>query len=288
MDSDAATAASENLWAHPVAPWLVWGGLIAAFSPVLRELVQHWVDHPWARVSIIFPWLAWVAVRKDQGRPGKASRRIIWACLITALIIEMIAITGDTIRFARIALAIGGAGVIAGAGWARLTASIVLAFSVPPPNALLKIFSPGLENAFGKLVAALVPTLRFERVGLRFHWLTENADLLLEHTHGGLAMGIGLAGLGWFQTVVTGGEWKDAIKRAVIWFLWMIPIQLVLFMGAAGLMVVSGQANGALWLLNQMGWIIVMASGAFLSVQALRVSGGPGGLARTSVEAVPC
>lgn len=279
MDQEAA---SDSLWVHPIAPWLVWVGLIAAFSPVLRELVHHLIEHPWARVSIIFPWLAWVAVRKDRGRPGQASRRIIWACMIAALVIEMIAISGDAIRFARIALAIGGAGMIAGAGWARLTASLVLAFSVPPPNALLKLFSPALENVFAKTVAAFVPSIRFEAVGLRFHWLTENAELLLEHTNGGLAMGIGLAGLGWFRTVVTGGQWIDAIKRSVIWFLWMVPIQLGLFLGAAFLLGVSERPDDARWLLNQAGWMIVFALGGFFSVQALR---GP---ARVRVEAIPC
>ncbi len=279
MDQEAA---NDSLWAHPIAPWLVWIGLIAAFSPVLRGLVQHLIEHPWARVSIIFPWLAWVAVRKDQGRPGQESRRIIWACMIAALVIEMIAISGDTIRFARIALAVGGAGMIAGAGWARLTASIVLAFSVPPPNALLKLFSPMLENAFAKTVAALVPELRFEAVGLRFYWLTENADLLLEHTDGGLAMGIGLAGLGWFQTVVTGGQWIDAIKRSVVWFLFMLPIQFGLFLSAAVLLGMTDRPSDVRWLLDQAGWMIVFTLGVFLSVQALR------GEARVAAEAIPC
>lgn len=275
-------ATSESLWAHPVAPWLVWTGLIAAFSPVLRELVEHLIAHPWARVSIIFPWLAWVAVREDQGRPGQESRRIIWACMLAALLIEMVAISGDMIRFARVALAIGGAGMIAGAGWARLTASIVLAFSVPPPNALLKLLSPGLENVFARIAAACVPSVRFEAVGLRFHWLTEHADLLLEHTDGGLAMGIGLAGLGWFQTVVTGGEWIDAIKRSVLWFFFMVPIQLALVLSAAILLGVSDRAGDARWLLDHAGWMIVFAVGAFLSMRALR------GQARAPLEAIPC
>jgi hypothetical protein len=263
-------AAAESLWAHALAPWLVWIGLIAAFSPVLRELAGHLVEHPWARVSLIFPWLAWVAVREDQGRSGRESRTIIWSCLLAALFIELIAISGDVIRFARIALAIGAAGMIAGAGWARLTASLVLVFSVPTPNAVLKLFSPWLETAFAKSAAALVPGVEFHVLGRTTRWVTENAELVIDHTQGGLAMGVGLAGLGWFRTVVTGGEWTDAIRRAATCFMFMVPIQFVLFLCAAVALGVFERADDARRLLDEAGWMIVFTSGVYLSIQALR------------------
>ncbi|MFK7897292.1 MAG: archaeosortase/exosortase family protein [Myxococcota bacterium] len=263
-------APSESLWTHPAAPWLVWGGLIVAFSPVLSELVGHWLAHPWSRVSIIFPWLAWVAVREDQGRPGRASRPIIWTCMLVALLTMLIAISGDAIRFGRIALAVGGAGMIAGAGWARLTASIVLAFSVPTPNALLKSVSPGLESALAKGVAAVVPGLQVETTVRTAHWVSEGERFLIDHTDTGIAMGVGLAGLGWFQTVVTGGEWKDAIRRAALWFLAAIPVQFVILGVVAFCLGVLGRADMARGILNEAGWLIVFLLGIHLSLQALR------------------
>ena len=117
----------SDFWKQTGWPAALWICLVVAFSPVLLDLLSHAVKNPWARSSLVFPFLAWLAARRnDESRTrGHSihSSRMMWALVAgRAWRSKLFAIAGGAIRFGRIGILVAIVGLChsMGVGWARL------------------------------------------------------------------------------------------------------------------------------------------------------------------------
>lgn len=272
-----------SIWAHPGSPWIVWPALTIAFSPVLVELAQHLIAHPWARSALVFPWLAAVAIRADRQRTDQRpeSKRLIWICVGIALCLELVAVAGGLLRLGRVAFVLAGVGIVWGAGWARPASALLLVWLLPFPSTLSKLASPGLEIAWGHLVAGLVPGLQLDSgaTGPSIFVAGESALRLTAHDSG-LVLAFGLAGLGWFRAAVAGHELGQALRTALQWAGAMLPIQLILLTLGGGALAAGAEGTHVRWLLDQSSVLVIAVSGLALALQRWPASGhaAPGAL----------
>ncbi|MAG34128.1 MAG: hypothetical protein CL908_24880 [Deltaproteobacteria bacterium] len=267
MDREAV---AESTLLGSASAWLIWLGLLAAFSPVVLDLVDHVVTHPWARIGIVFPWLAWIAVHRDRAGTAGRSNRLIWICLLLAIGIELLAVSGDVLRLGRFGLVIAAVGLVRGAGWAGPASALVLVWLVPLPNAFVGMLSPALETTWGSLSVVLAPGVGLESESRVPAIVAEQARLVLQPEDGGLAMGFGLAGLGWFQAAAAGGNLFDAAGRALRWGVMMVPAQLTI-VALASIALAFGSSEGlARSILDEAGWLMILVLALVLSARTLR------------------
>lgn len=238
------------------------------------DLAEHTWNHPWSRVAIVFPWLFWVALRHEHGRnrAESKSRRLIWACILVGLAIELLAVSGDVLRLGRVGFCIAAVGMVCGAGWARWQAALLLVWMIPLPNSLNRMLSPGLESLWGSIGAVLAPGVVFESGSLNMILVAGETNLKLVPADGGLAVFFGLAGLGWFRSIISDEPGLNGAGRAMRWGMLMIPIQLAI-LTIGSLMLSSGSAaRSTRWVMDQAGWILILAFGLTLSLRAMRAS----------------
>ncbi len=262
---------STSIWTDSTWRWGIWLVLLVAFSPVLLDLVGHLKSNPWSRTVLIFPWLAWVAARSDRGALRDPTTTVIWGALVFALAFELVAISGDVLRIARVGMGVGLVGLIWGAGWARPVPALLLVWAIPLPNVLLDLSSPGLERLLGSLCGRWVPGIDFEVVQ-RASVLSrgDGASLVLRATDGGLALLIGLAGIGWFRSAVEGAGMLAATGGALRWSMLGIPVHVATVLGAGGLLVVGETGDSARWMMDHAEWAIVLILGFGFSLAPLR------------------
>ncbi len=241
----------------------IWIGLLVAFSPVLLDLSAHVQEHPWARTSLIFPWLLWVAARRTHSQPDgptpATAGRMDWTLVFLGLAIELVAIAGGSLRFGRVGLALAAYGLCRAFYSLRPEVAALLVWVLPIPRTLIDFVSPGLETIWGQVVAAVVPGVSLQTFD-RFPVLAStSAHLPLSAIDGGIALAYGLAGLGWFRMVSRGGGFRQALFGSLRWAMLAIPVQLS-FLVAAGLLLRN--ADTTIWpgrLLVQSSWSFVLA-----------------------------
>ena len=268
------------LWDRPAAPWVVGFGLVVAFWPALLELFGHLATHAWSRTALVFPWLLYVAIRceRRQGREGPrpSSRLVIWSALGIGLLIELVAVSGYVLRLGRLGGLLALFGVSWGAGWLGLRVALLLVWTIPLPAVLMRVASPRLETFWAGAAAALVPDVAVVPIDRGAILRAEASELLLLAPAGGLALGFGLAGLGFFGAVVRGAELKGAIVAAILWALIWIPLQLCIVTGATISLSLGAGGRVTEVILTQTGWIVVVVGGFALSLRAWAASGdGP-------------
>lgn len=262
MESEAHPA---SFWSRPTSAWIVWPGLLVAFSPVLLELAEHLIAHPWTRSALVFPWLSALAIRADRGR--SESKPLIWACVVLGILIELVAVSGGILRVGRVGLVVAAMGIVCGAGWARPLTTLLLVWVLPLPSALMRLASPDLESAWGGTVAALVPGLALDAASSGPALVAGEHALRLVAPDGGLALGFGLAGLGWFNAIAVGHRGGRAWVGSIGWGICLIPVQLGI-LAIGGLALVAGCGPGrARWILDQSGWILVGVLGVTLAAK---------------------
>ena len=263
MESEAHASGFSS---RPGYGWLVWPGLALAFSPVLLDLAEHLIAHPWARSALIFPWLVTRAIRANEA--GSQSRRLIWGCVVLGLLIELIAASGGMLRLGRVGLVVAAFGILCGGGWARPSVALLLVWSVPLPSALLRIASPQLETTWAGVAATLLPGVELDATTSGPMLIAADQALRLSALDGGLGLGFGLAGLGWFVAVMarhpsSGRALAYTVGGAVA----MVPAQVIL-LAIAGLALAAGfEASRVRWALDQAGWILVCALGIAFAVR---------------------
>lgn len=246
---------------------LVWAaltlGLAAAFWPVLVDLTDHLIRHPWTRSVLVFPVLAWWVIRANHAYAPRETSKFLWLVLSLALVIELVAVGGDVIRLGRVALVIAVVGLLRGTGTARLATAGLFVWAVPLPSAFLEWASPGLLTLWSQLAAAVVPSVEAESVySVRLLVSGDERIALVPHD-GGLALGYAFAGLGWFRGVSAGGAWTRAFRKALRWAMLMFPVQGLIVVAAAGALAVAGESV-ARTVLDQVGWLGVVVGATFV------------------------
>ena len=251
----------------------IWLCLLAAFSPVLFDLSVHLVEHPWARASLIFPWLGWVATR-SRAEPQDAETslepsRALWIWIALALGIEGLAIAGDTIRLGRLGLLIAVLGLCHSFRWMRFPKLLLLLWAIPIPASLMSFASPGLEDLWARGSAAMISGLAFELIHQVPTMSTAEGSLPLSAADGGLAMAFGFAGLGWFRGLTRIDEPQSPWIQSTLGAMAAVILQFALILLAGGLLRVGADAGWVRAGLAEVGWCVVVFTGFVLSVPVL-------------------
>ena len=251
-----------SIWSEPRWRVVIWLVLLGAFSPVLIDLSRHVESHPWAGTAVVFPWLAWVAARSNPAADRAPRTSIVWGALLFALLLEVVAVSGDAPRIARVGFVIGLVGLVWGAGWAKPIPALVLIWVVPLPTMLLEILSPGLEHRLGMLCTGILPNLSFQPLGAGPSLLSSAGEsVTLEPSSGGLALLFAFAGLGWFRAAAEGASAFPTVRTAARWSLIGLPIQAAILLAAATSLAAGAQGASAQRVLDHAGWIVVVCFG---------------------------
>lgn len=238
--------------------WLL---LAVAFSPVLIDLVLHWLERPWAAYSVLFLPLFGLELRRSPQHARRAG--IGWALLCVSLTLELILVAGGLVRVARLALVLGAVGMALIEGRPRLRATLLLLWLVPVPNLLVSAASPWLVSTWAHAAAALLQ-------GLGRSALVEvhaNAAVALDAGHGALMLtpadgGLGVAalatGLAWYAGCRRGWALGVTAVRAVGCAWIAAPVQILVITGAAWLLDGAGSMRPGLELVP---WMLVAGFG---------------------------
>jgi hypothetical protein len=236
-----------------------WIALAAALSPMLADLVRHWLAIPWSRYSVVFPFLLAARIRSEPSRPAPAADGWIWVA--AALALELAAVAGGVTRLGRVALPLAVWGGCRLLGWTGPATAALAVFTVPIPHGLNELASPALETGLARAAAlagrlfGAAPQLLDPpelRVG--------GEALALLPADGGLSIAALLAGLGWHAGLVLREGAAACARRALAWAALGIPLQAAAVTGAALVAAVSG-APAARALLSHGVWPAVALAG---------------------------
>ena len=240
---------------------VLWIALGAAFSPVAFDLTRHWIEFPWARYSIVFPFLfVRCALRAERKRPAPAG--LIW--VIAGLALELAAAFAGAIRWARPGLAIAVIGMCQRLGLGRWPLWALVLFAVPAPNFIVELGAPGPATALAAIAAGGWLLLGVDVDGAM---RALDAVSLFPNEHW-LALAPLCAGLAWYEGILVARPVPRAIAASAAAAALAIPIELVaraVALGAAA----AGATQSALALLGDATWIAVAAAGIALAESRL-------------------
>lgn len=240
----------------------LWVALAVAFSPVAIDLVQHWIEFPWARYAVVFPFLfVRCTLRAERTRPVPGG--LIW--VIAGLALELAAAFAGAIRWARPGLAIAVVGMCQRLGLGRWPLWALVLFAVPAPNFLVELGAPGPAVALAGIAAGGWLLLG---VDVESAMRALDAGALFPNEHW-LAIAPLCAGLAWYEGILLARPLPRAIAASAASAALAVPIELAaraLAVGAAA----AGLAPRALALLGDATWIAVAAAGVALAESRLR------------------
>jgi len=264
VSSDSLALKSESpLWLAAMV-----FGLMAAFWPVVSDLVSHIVTHPWARGAMVFPLLVWIAVRAEGANAGLERRWVLRLALPIALAIELVAVAGDVVRLGRVALVLAVAASLFGTGRAGLLTLSLTIWLIPLPSAIAEILSPSLESTWVQIAASPISGVSFAAGpdGLMLS-TEEGGRMVLVPAAGGLALAYALAGLAWFQGLMRRLPMHRLMGRSAIAALFSLPIHLGVIGLATIMLSLSPMSSAAQRLLEHGPWLIVVLAGLVLAVR---------------------
>lgn len=212
--------------------------LLAAFSPVVVDLLSHLAAEPWA----VYPVAFWLLFAREYGRaaPGAPRPRTAWILLAAGLVLELLMLRAGWPRMARPGLVAAAFGVTCLVGHpAPLRASLLL-WCIPVPYFVLAIGHPTTLRVLGAPAAALVSALgldvaletqRGNEVFARF----AESSLALGPPDAGLALAAVLAGFGWAAALVREASVAAAARQALVAGVVAIPVQVAVLAVGLGL-----------------------------------------------------
>jgi hypothetical protein len=257
----AASARPDNAQPARLDPWLLWAGLLFAFSPTLVDLARHMLDQPWARYAALFPFLF---ARAARARPAGVRRRsgLLWVAFGMAL--ELFGILGGIPKIGRVGLVLAAVGLCRHLGWGEWREWVLLALSVPIPSLALFATSPGAEYALASAASAClnglgVAGLEVSRSAVHYG----GQELALTHFDSGMALVPLLGGISWYGSLRRRLPTRAALVRAIGTGLLGLPGQLVAVVLAL-LSLPLGAASAGRWALSELPWVI--AAGVSLAV----------------------
>lgn len=238
---------------------LAWAALLAALSPVLLDLVEHWWVEPWARYSLLFVPLLCERLLRSPSVPRHRDG-VLWVVLAAA--IELAAIAGTTLRIGRVAIALGVVGVSRLYGTAATLAVVLVFWIVPVPTLVLRPLGPLLAAAWTSLLSPVGHGLGVDVAG-------GLAALDLSRADVGPPLMALLSGLGWYAGLRRGGGWSGCLARAAAGALAALPLTALGLLIAAALSGALGSAAGRLFL-DHVWWLLVAVGGLWAALR------GPG------------
>lgn len=240
---------------------ILWGALAIALSAAWADLARHALAEPWARPALLFvPLFAWAAVHEPL-RPGA---RWLGASLVAVgLGLSLLAAGGGLARMGRLGIPLGTLGMARALGRPAFATSLLAFWMVPPPYALARALSPGLEQG-AAWFAARAAEARGLPVALGPGSLDlAGATLALAPTDGGLPLVFYLAGVGWWSAVRAGGGLRAAASSALRFAPFGLLAQAVGLAAACGLLA-AGAAGAARALLDAWAWPVLLLAFAWV------------------------
>ena len=249
--------------------WILWGALLLAFSPVLADQGQHWLDSEWSRYSILFvPLLAWAVYRSPAQEPR---RKLGLALVAFSLVIELVVARGAMIELARPAFSLAVIGLVVATGLAPVRTALLALWIVPIPSFLIDVVG-GSDLALDPF-ASLAELL--SRLGLDLEvtgrlLVSGGQELSIDSSFAGLPLFALLSGLGWYRALRLKLRPLATLRCLLLHLLCGAPIQL----GAAVLAMVAFSLGAEVTseiLLEPVPWLMSMATAVYL-----RERSGPG------------
>jgi len=229
LDSDAGPVESRGA-TSPVVTVALWGALLIGFSPVLADLLRVYAEHPWARVSLIFPALAWWASRLESARPEPARWGLF--LIVAGIAIELIAVGSSVVRMGRVGLLLGIIGFCVWRGLCSRRTTFLLAWSVPLPATVMNWLSPWPEHVYGALLRGVLGSSASPVQQLGTDLFVAARELALIPADGGLPIVIAVMGFVWFGSIVAQTGTRETVRVALAaGLLGIIAQGVILFAG---------------------------------------------------------
>lgn len=252
---------------------LLWVALLAGFSPILADLVDHLFAEPWACYVLVFVPLCGVGLARSQAQPRRRPDGFVW--LAIAVLVELVAVGGNTTRLARPAFPLAVIGLCRGFGLATTRAAALSLWLVPVSSSLLRLASPRLEELLLGMAVAVVRVTGVDvTVDGRVAWAASGA-LQLQRWHGGLPLMALLSGLGWYASLRADSGLAATLRRTLAWGALGFPLQALGVVVAVGVLA-AGAPAVARALLDHGVWASVAVL-AIARVECCRRAGVGGG-----------
>jgi len=237
---------------------VLWAALLAALSPSLADLAQHWVVEPWARASALFVPLWLLCAWRDRAprRPHADG----YLLLALGLAVSLAAVGGGMARLGRPGIPLAVVGLARALGRPSPPCALVALWLIPVPDALVERLSPGLEAAVPALAAAVARAFGAQAEWIGGRLVAPAGALAFDAADGGLPLVWVLAGLGWYGAAARRGPLRDAGLAALRAAPWALAAQLLGLLAASGL-VVAGRPAAAAVLLRDGVWSAAAAFG---------------------------
>lgn len=207
--------------------WLLWCGLLVAFSPVVQNLAANLRDHPGKRYVVLPILLMGLLLRKDPGSKSDTRTGLGRVLLLVGLAAQVTGIAASSWSLARIGLPVAMVGMAFITGRPAISV-IVLAFAlVPIPTFLQNLASPQVESILAKVSAGAYAWLG---VDLEAHGPFVQQDgvrfQLVAADNGIVTLSV-FVQLGWYLALRAGSALRESVARAARWGLLGIVLQPV-------------------------------------------------------------
>lgn len=199
LESDASPVESSEA-TGPLVTVGLWLALLVGFSPVLADLLRVYAEHPWARVCLLFPALAWwAASRLEAARPEPARWGLV--LVFAGIVIELIAVGSQLVRFGRFGLLLALIGFCAWRGLCSRRTAFLLAWAVPLPATVINGLSPWPEQIYGTALRGLFSSSSMPLQQLGTDLFVQARELPLIPADGGVPVLVAVAGFVWFGAI---------------------------------------------------------------------------------------
>jgi hypothetical protein len=177
---------------------LVWMALALASMPILLDLADHMLERSWTWYALVFPPLAWLAIREAQSGAPRAPAA--WMFVLLGLVAQGWALASGQPRHGRLGVVLAVIGVLELQGRPSPRAWPLLVLCVPIPRALLVKAAEPVSSWIAHGVAQLdrwrgIPSIvRGAQIEL------PSGVLSIEPSDPGWQLGLLAFGLAWFGT----------------------------------------------------------------------------------------
>lgn len=246
--------------------FVLWSGLLIAFSPTLLDLFRHLAASSWARYALVFPGLfVRCALREDRTSHGFDG--VVWVAL--GLASELVAVLAGAVRWARPGLALAAFGLCRLQGFGSARSAVLLFLAVPAPAFLVRTGLPQILAQLGDSATWLAGAVGLEALRVGELLVDKPGGDLSIARHPGLSLIPLLVGIGWYQGILLERRLgRAAATSAALALLWP-PIQALAF-AAAVLAAAKGRTALSHALLADLPWMTTAAIGIGVSEWQLR------------------
>ncbi len=249
--------------------------LLAAFSPGVVDLADHWLEHAWPRYGLGFAALvAWCVARSPRALPRP---RLGITLIAVSLVTQLLAALGAVLPVSRPAIAGAVIGFLLMRGLAPVRTVLLALFIVPIPYSVAALLGGhAVADFLLESSATLVSALGFPVFLGEFGVTAGSTVLVMAPIHGGLPLLQVMLGLGWYAALRRGLD-AAPTARGIARFVALGAVVQGVAMVLACLAVSFGSLAVAETILETLTWLVPAAVVVFRTERALESSAGGSG-----------